>query len=410
MDWIKFSEDTEYGNGEALVDTTAILSGDGYSSKFSMRFPAYDVADIDDDKTLLLFPRLPIVSTTLSDLKKYNTLHETIIGIETDSMLWEILNPFSLFENIGELVENLVECGASILIGDFGDCACIILRYAERIISDIAGSEDDVLGAAHYVGYFLNYTDIIGNYIVSGSNEEHTSFLLNGIDTVADYVCGLSPTELMERVVREGVTSIVSVKDEDSPTYIRARLENRVIKAIPVENIQVKLINVHVIDDRDGIWRGEGDTYLTTYVGIVGDKAISSNSHSLSEDLEAMSSIRSIDVHRLPESGNIGIGSGDTHTYNEIIYDRRFGGRYVAGLYIHLLMMDEDTVVDDMIGLSSIFISLEDAAWEKIDDNTYRLVLTLPAYSVEGYEVNVYTFPTYVGAEFTVEIILTVPS
>jgi hypothetical protein len=218
-------------------------------------------------------------------------------------------------------------------------------------------SEDDNIGSGSF------FTTKEANFGI-GENPSYYTFegcpnennldwgvigLIADVETYLGDVCRAAAEFFTDAFLIQGESRIRS----RGGNWIDVTYHPTVLDTRMVDRVKVKFVGAKVVNDRDGRWRGDGDIYGRTLVGVVGGEASNSNSYSLSGDVLNQLPYSAADVHRF---GCGDVGSGSSFTKNRFIFDRSFSNPNMALLYIQIALWDDDgsVVAHDEVGVLSI--------------------------------------------------------
>jgi hypothetical protein len=293
-------------------------------------------------------PVLAVRQSELDDCSGYS-LHAHVY--ESDSF-WErvIRAVFGFFEWLINVIGNLITC----IGGDVGGCEdliCDIFMPGNDIGRAICDSEDDYIGSAHF------FTTTEANFGLSGDPAADYYTLVGTADAEDSDWMGTTAEGIVEDychtaldvVLMQGESSVV----ERGENWIEVTYHPEVFMTRSIEEVKVKFVGAEVISDRDGFWRGDGDIYARTLVGVIGGESAGFNDHSLDGDDISQLPYSAADTYRFDCGG---VSSGDSFTKNKFIFDHSFSDSNLALLYVQIGLWDDDgyPMPDNEIGVLSI--------------------------------------------------------
>lgn len=126
-------------------------------------------------------------------------------------------------------------------------------------------------------------------------------------------------------------------EDKDPWVKADAQLDVSEVRST-IQQLRVQFQRVNVINDREGFGQGDGDMYVYSTVGTLGDldtvtgQAGGNATPLPSNKLQALP-FGNVDVMRLPQNGNRGMGDGDAWSPNARLFAHSWSNaQFVAGL------------------------------------------------------------------------------
>ncbi|MBI3950264.1 MAG: hypothetical protein HY314_07405 [Acidobacteria bacterium] len=378
---VTWSNDSEpFGLGEGEMNSYASVeltdSQDQKVKTVGVNFPNFVYREAEDyDEPYNNLPtvssQLPIIGMDRAVLNSFKGYTASFTSYEDDSFILELLNPVT-WVRAWNAFSNAIANGIACAGGSAINCVmavCNLLDGIGTVGNQLAGSEDDPMGTA--AGNFVANNKDDGSQfgLIKGTSLQSFTFQASAKKENNVWQNLQKVGDACEQVTAGGyqaaeyLTKLASGKEDDAP-WVKVDYEASLMELRPaIKKLEVKFDRVQVIDDREGTGKGDGDMYILTTVGTIGDPGTApgqttGNANPLPPDKIKDLPFADVDTLRLPQSDCRGMGDGATWAPGSILFSRTYApDQYVAGLYVQIVMFDEDNFEDDEVGIVSDWYS-----------------------------------------------------
>ncbi len=374
MTWSNDQENVLWEGEVNSYASTELVDASNNSTTVGMDFPYYVYREVEDNDNPFVdlptmtsdFPVLGVRKSALNANDLYFIL--SLSSYEDDSALLHYLNPITWYQIGADLYSAMGNCVACVLGQNAEACknaVCDLLRAVGRIGNQLASDEDDPFGTA------------AGRFDQMNSGDQSNFGILPGTKSRAVSMQGSANPDnnVWQDVQRigEACSSVYAAAkylmelafgSEDKDPWVKADAQLDVSEVrSTIQQLRVQFQRVNVANDREGIGQGDGDMYVYTTVGTLGDSDTSTGQAGGVATPLQISKLQAlpfgnVDVMRLPQNGNRGMGDGDTWSPNAQLFAHSWtNAQFVAGLYVQIVMFDADNFEDDEVGIVSEYFS-----------------------------------------------------
>ncbi len=383
MTWSNDQENVLWEGEVNSYASTELVDTSNNSTTVGMDFPYYVYREAEDNDNPFVdlptmtsdFPVLGIRKSALDANYLYYIL--SLSSYEDDSALLHYLNPITWYQIGADLYSAMGNCVACVVGQNAEACknaVCDLLRAVGRIGNQLASDEDDPFGTA------------AGRFDQTNSGDQSNFGILPGTKSRAVSMQGSANPDnnVWQDVQRigEACSSVYAAAKylmelafgtEDQAPWTKADVQLDVSEArSTIQQLDVQFQRVNVSNDREGFGQGDGDMYIYSTVGTLGDAdtgtgqvggAASPLPNNKLKDLP----FGNVDVLRLPQNGNRGMGDGDSWSPNARLFSHSWSNsQFVAGLYVQIVMFDADNFEDDEVGIVSEYYSFQ-TLWQFVN-------------------------------------------
>lgn len=383
MTWSNDQENVLWEGEVNSYASTELVDPSNNSTTVGMDFPYYVYREAEDNDNPFVdlptmtsdFPVLGIRKSALDANTLYFIL--SLSSYEDDSALLHYLNPITWYQIGADLYSAMGNCVGCVIGQNAEACknaVCDLLRAVGRIGNQLASDEDDPFGTA------------AGRFDQMNSGDQSNFGILPGTKSRAVSMQGSANPDNnvwqdLQRI-GEACSSVYAAAkylmelafgSEDKDPWVKADAQLDVSEVrSTIQQLRVQFQRVDVTNDRDGFGQGDGDMYVYSTVGTLGDSDTTTGQAGglatplPSDKLQALP-FGNVDVMRLPQNGNRGMGDGDAWSPNAQLFAHSWlNTQFVAGLYVQIVMFDADNFEDDEVGIVSDYYSFQ-TLWQYVN-------------------------------------------